>query len=250
MYQPHACTGKVHLVPTLFLNNYSSKSVNAEISHSNLPCPCCQMSSTSGPPNVADLMSAIRRARPIVPGGQSDTKSTYHSNVEEPKLSAVISRVTAVCSKSELVEEGVLHVGYHFRLFCVIDEDNSVELQTFRLSTSTGICRLLVIDRNYASSNKNQLDKHEMPCVEGREFTIKEVIDYILHVKKRYKYLFDCDTGSGCRYWCNVVVQDLEDFGLLPVGTTVAMVTWGDRVAETDREHMNIPATQGIFYDD
>lgn len=83
-----------------------------------------------------------------------------------------------------------------------------------------------------------------------RTSTAQKVIRHILHIHNRHKYLFDCNKVSGYRYWCNVVVKYLEDFGLLPTGTSLAMEAWGDGVAEIDRRRMNVPATKGTFYED
>lgn len=195
-------------------------------------------------------MRQILETQPTIPGGISDTKSNYRIDAKESSLLSVVREVIAVCTKSEHTQNGVEQIGFHFRLFCVIGERRSVELQTFRLSTATGICTTLILDRNYKSTNKNLIDEHFLKCTEEREYMVKDIVDYLLFDKKRYKCLFDCATGSGCRHWCNVVVKDLEDFGLFAEGTSQAMVAWGDGVAERYPDHMSIPATTGVFYED
>ncbi|KAK7696304.1 hypothetical protein QCA50_000958 [Cerrena zonata] len=192
---------------------------------------------------------AALQAQPLIPGGESDTKSTYNIGVEEKYMSAKIAEVRAA-TKTELLREGVLRIGYFFRLFLVINRKASVELQTYRLSQATGICNVLVIRRKYVFSTKNLVQQHQMLCANEGNLTVEQVINHIIHVKERYKYKFDCETGSGCRYWCNIVVQDLEDLGLLSAGTAAGMLEWGDGVAELDRSHMSIPATPGTFYQD
>lgn len=206
------------------------------------------MSSAANPSGFGALLNEIR-ARPTIPGGVSDTKSDFHIEVSGEYTDATVKRVIAVCTRSDDHDEnGVQRVGYYFRLFCAISEEKSVEFQAFRISASSGICRVFAKERPYASTNKNLVAEHRMPCSTESTFTAKQVVEYVIHEKKRYQYTYDKKTGSGCRYWCNVVVQDLEELGLLPPGSASGMVEWGDGVARSDPEWMPEKAVEGTFY--
>jgi len=60
------------------------------------------------------------------------------------------------------------------------------------------------------------------------------------------RYKFD-DQGQGCRWWCEVVMQKLEDSGYVEEGTVAGLDQWWKDVAASDSR---VPATQirGSFY--
>ncbi|CAL1700402.1 unnamed protein product [Somion occarium] len=210
----------------------------------------------SPPPKAfATVFKELTATQPVIPGGISDTKSYHSIAVSDESAAAVVFEVIVVCSTSTQIiyspqnMNGESGTSYHFRIFCVFDDDESVELQAFRISVTSGITNMMVLERHYRVTDKSVLSEHAMQCRKDQTFTVQQIIDHLIVVKKRHQYRFDRATGSGCRYWCNVVVKDLEDLGLLPEGSAAATEQWGNEVAEMDRASMNVPATQGTFYD-
>ncbi|TDL27576.1 hypothetical protein BD410DRAFT_427820 [Rickenella mellea] len=65
--------------------------------------------------------------------------------------------------------------------------------------------------------------------------------------KKRDRYKLD-DSGSGCRYWCQIVLGDLEDGGFVTPGTTAQFLTTIDALAAKNPEGFPLPVRKGTFY--
>ena len=109
--------------------------------------------------------------------------------------------------------------GYvHWRLFFQLGMQ-SIEFNSQK-RTADGITTLYIDHRQYKCSNR-QPSIGEMEINLSRPFKVQEIVDFILGKgRDRYKLT---EGGSGCRYWCQTVVHDLEDNHFVRGGSSDAL---------------------------
>lgn len=76
--------------------------------------------------------------------------------------------------------------------------------------------------------------------------TVRTVIN-LLQGFQRHHYKFD-ETGSGCRYWCSVVIGDLERCRIIPDGTLERFENVVVELAKSNPDRFPMPVRKGTFY--
>lgn len=77
-------------------------------------------------------------------------------------------------------------------------------------------------------------------------FTIQGYINFFIE-KRLDKYIYDT-TGSGCRWWCTIVLEKLKEAELVAQGSKVAFLSWVDEKALQSPSKTPMPVRKGEFY--
>lgn len=87
--------------------------------------------------------------------------------------------------------------------------------------------------------------------ITGDEWTVGEMLTFVISDKKRHHFRFDVASGSGCADWCVTVLGDIEEAGKLSGGVKKAAEEFVDNTARevNDERGMPLPTPKGIFYD-
>lgn len=124
-------------------------------------------------------------------------------------------------------------------------EKRSVELHVTLLNKGTGMANTIAMSRNYENTHRSVATTYW--DVVDDEWTVNDMLNLIIHDKKRSRFLFDVASGSGCACWCIAVLGDIEDAGKFSSGVKKAAVEF---VNEAARERgLPVPPPRGIFYD-
>jgi hypothetical protein len=132
----------------------------------------------------------------------------------------------------------------HWRLFCQIGRGASVEINNQKLQATDLLTRLYFTYRQYITSNRSTVvDTLDIGPSQG--LTANHIISLLLH-KGRDRYQLSQD-GSGCRFWCETVIADLEGASYITSGSTANACVFLDGVANrVGLERM--PNPHGTFY--
>jgi hypothetical protein len=76
--------------------------------------------------------------------------------------------------------------------------------------------------------------------------TVGEVLD-VLRAQGFDRYRYD-DSGSGCRYWCTMVVKELESSKILPAGSKDTFLQYVGEQNAVKPLSMPMPLREGTFY--
>ncbi|KIM36197.1 hypothetical protein M413DRAFT_14152 [Hebeloma cylindrosporum] len=136
----------------------------------------------------------------------------------------------------------------HLRIFLVTSENSSIELNPSSEYGGIGIM-LEIIFRSYRfSRTRRYMDILNIPVI--RVFTVREVIDNLFS-NNRDRYRLDLATGSGCRYWCSVVISDFVSMGWVSANDANAVERLTNTLANDVRwvdVFIPVPSPRGIFY--
>ncbi|QRW10854.1 hypothetical protein RhiLY_09853 [Ceratobasidium sp. AG-Ba] len=135
----------------------------------------------------------------------------------------------------------------HWRILLNIDFSGNqrsvlLDLNKGGAESRTGI--LLIKSVNYSTSQSAQTS---FPFGVPGGITVGRFIDLVLGLK-RNRYRFD-STGSGCRYWCWVVLSDFERAGFVASGSSAFFLQAIAGLAQDNPARYPIPAPEGSFYD-
>jgi hypothetical protein len=174
----------------------------------------------------------------------SFTADTVSINVKETHLNKL---VTSIVIHSAIVIMGGTTGTAHFRIFLQLPDNSSVELDSYGLQRTKTM--LKVIYRPYSfSTATSTMGTLEIPV--EKPFTILDAVTTLL-TKNRDRYYLDPSTGSGCRYWCQVVIGDFIDNKWVNKkhGNCVEEFTISVK-ADSKYKDVNIPvpAPKGTFY--
>lgn len=76
----------------------------------------------------------------------------------------------------------------------------------------------------------------------------QEVLDSLLeNPRRRNRYMYD-ETGSGCRFWCRTVLEDLERAEIVPSGSLEQFDEYLFRKSEVNPARFPMPTRRGRFY--
>lgn len=179
---------------------------------------------TEYPPCNMDpaLMGAIATAN-WVEGGESDYLSIFNTDsVTAADKTSTIKRVHLACTGTLDNVRGIY--SYHWRLFFQLTpveanlvEKRSVELHVTLLNKGTGMANTIAMSRNYENTHRSVATTYW--DVVDDEWTVNDMLNLIIHDKKRSRFLFDVASGSGCACWCIAVLGDIEDAGNSQAGS-------------------------------
>ncbi|KAH7884141.1 hypothetical protein F5I97DRAFT_1898812 [Phlebopus sp. FC_14] len=105
----------------------------------------------------------------------------------------------------------------------------------------TGVLMVTTVPYELSSSSAAHVSHHATTPI-----TIDQLLQ-TLQQRYRDRYMYD-DTGSGCRYWCRTVLQDLEVLRLVSAG---ACQEFDGYVVSWNQQHparFPLPTRQGTFY--
>lgn len=113
---------------------------------------------------------------------------------------------------------------FHFRVSLVLPNDCSIHLNMLPSGVGTNmITGLLQIHHKlYAYSTENTITFSVTPALGGK--TAAEVLTHILG-NRRDKYTFN-NEGYGCRYWSDVILQDLVGGNFIPRNALELFHAW------------------------
>ena len=139
----------------------------------------------------------------------------------------------------------------HFRILLVLDDSEataaSIELNSTRMM-SGGTTRLLVVSRAWTHSNSSSpvLSERDIYFIPGVTPTVNNVLDLLVG-KNRHHYKLH-DSGSGCRYWTKVVLQDLIGAYYLPAGSDGVVAAIMADIQRTRPNVLMLANADGTFF--
>jgi hypothetical protein len=160
----------------------------------------------------------------------------------------VVETSHLVCSKGPKRKGTRTHM-YHWRIFAGLVHSSTLKTKFVEIDmspvTEDGGTMLDVASKLYTNSDK--VIASIAIASTGGPATISRILE-VLVANKREKYTFDDTTGSGCRWWCEVVVGDLENANLVPAGSRKTLKEFMDETAKIDPIGMPTPSPRGIFH--
>lgn len=82
----------------------------------------------------------------------------------------------------------------------------------------------------------------------SQNITGQSVVDLLLEAPRtRNRYKYD-ETESGCRFWCQTVLGDLELAGMLPSGSSAEFNRYVLLKSEENSARFPMPTRRGTFY--
>ena len=135
----------------------------------------------------------------------------------------------------------------HWRLYFAIGASETIEFNSQRLGTGTDTrTRLFIHHRNYLTSKNDPFATKEI-AVNGTH-AIEKIFQSFIGDRKLDQYRLTA-LGSGCRFWCQNALQDLETDGVLPGGTSVTLENWIKGLNTTHgNDLVPYPLLKGTFY--
>ena len=124
----------------------------------------------------------------------------------------------------------------------------SIEFNSQKMQSS-GLTRLFITYREYEHSTvQTTVGRFDIPIIQ-HGVTVQQMIDLILG-RKRDQYPSQLSVGgSGCRYWCKTVTNDLEHVGLIAPGSGALLENY---IRNLNQRYGNglipYPLYQGSFY--
>lgn len=132
---------------------------------------------------------------------------------------------------------------YHWRLYLKIREEKSVMLDIQPLSGNEMPATLQIASKDQVISNSAAV--HQTYTL-IKKITVKQIID-IITTKERQKYIFTND-GIGCRYWCRIILSDLEDEKYIASGSHLSLLAWIDETSVSRPLCVTKEWHMGAFY--
>ncbi|TBU25021.1 hypothetical protein BD311DRAFT_670545 [Dichomitus squalens] len=141
----------------------------------------------------------------------------------------------------------------HFRILLVLDDSSnsplSIELNSVGLVTTTGLTRMHVISRNWTHSagTTRVLAEQDVHFIPGHALPTVDTVLNLLVGNKRHHYMLHA-SGSGCRYWTKVVLQDLIRAGYMAPGSDSIVATIKDEIAKANPQILMLADAEGTFF--
>ncbi|KAM5542103.1 hypothetical protein V8D89_004413 [Ganoderma adspersum] len=139
----------------------------------------------------------------------------------------------------------------HFRILLVVDESTghpaSVELNSMGMAV-TGTTKLVVASRQWvhsAGTAAKLADEVILP-LQGKVLTVDNILDMLIRNCRHHYRLHN--SGSGCRYWTKVVLEDLVNVGFLPVGSERVVAAIMEHIRKTRPQIYMLANAQGQFF--
>jgi hypothetical protein len=139
------------------------------------------------------------------------------------------------------VASGVLH--WHLFLSLQGGHHVSVDMPPVGADGRTGV--LIMRSLEGTSDGGEPVAKFSREA-EQSDTTAQAVLDLLI-ARGRNKYRYT-DDGSGCRYWCEVVLGDLEEMGLVAKGSGAEFATLVEERSKDQPGRYPWPTRKGMFY--
>ncbi|THH07733.1 hypothetical protein EW145_g3184 [Phellinidium pouzarii] len=180
----------------------------------------------------------------------------YASSAQEEKSYAMASttftRLYAASDKHQVVKTIIVAGSpttdpnsslLHWRIFATTSGSKSVLFDVIPGGSDGRTGVLTVVSKQYAYSKSAT-----GICVFNivNEITVQQLFDLMLQ-KGRDRYSYD-DTGSGCRYWCTVILGDLEAAAIIEVGSQNSFLQYVAAHAVINPAAYPMPVRKGQFY--
>ncbi|KIM36182.1 hypothetical protein M413DRAFT_31933 [Hebeloma cylindrosporum] len=207
--------------------------------YSHLPIPRPPLQSNG----MNFLAAAIHGQTPIwKQRGHADT--TELIGVQDYHLQCQVSEVVAYAAEYAI---GDLPVA-HFRIFLVLSEGRgAIQLNSKAFESHTTMLVVKYCSYDYSKS-RGFMGTMTIPVIQA--FTVREALEKLLSLNRDH-YRLVPQTGSGCRYWCSVVIADFIQCGWLYEGYADLF----DRLASALKKDprwrdvvMPSPSPRGTFY--
>ncbi|GBE81776.1 hypothetical protein SCP_0401490 [Sparassis crispa] len=164
----------------------------------------------------------------------------FTKGLSEVDRSAVVTKVHLACSPVDISNpDSILHWAVSLEL----TETSSVIMDMIPAGID-GRTGVLVV-----SSSQERILEHSVEpftISTANTATVNDLLSVIID-KKRHQYKYD-DSGSGCRYWCTVVVDDWEQQGLVTPGAHNELENHISQLSGKNPARVPMPVRKGTFY--
>ncbi|KLO08827.1 hypothetical protein SCHPADRAFT_908319 [Schizopora paradoxa] len=156
--------------------------------------------------------------------------------------------VTAVAVCGIPTAEDILHFHLYFELkdgqWPVMMVDMSPS-SVFRDEPGSRTGKMTVLNKSYTGASAEEIvfRKH-FPT--SRPVTMEEILQLLKSIG-RSRYIFD-ETGSGCRFWCQMVLADLEKKEIIALGCVDNFENAIQEVSDKEPTRYPMPVRRGQFY--
>ncbi|THH16712.1 hypothetical protein EW146_g3963 [Bondarzewia mesenterica] len=175
----------------------------------------------------------------------TDNYTYYLDLVNDADTNRVVETFTFLCSKSITMSGSIM---YHWRIYLKLEPSSSSNTMSVELDIvpvkpdGTGL--LTGASKQYISS-RNEFAAIAFNAA-GKP-TVNNIVKLLLD-KGREKYLWDTSSGSGCRWWSQIVADDFEVEGMIGTGSRDVLAGFMDETAKRDPDRMPTPAPRGTFF--
>ncbi|KAF8509113.1 hypothetical protein BU17DRAFT_99203 [Hysterangium stoloniferum] len=184
-----------------------------------------------------------------VPLSVVGTCNTFMEDIPPEDLERDVQAFAFVCTNA-VGTESDKDPCYHWRIFMVLVDEPPLTSRSVKLDISPkvmdGTAILRATSKPYDVPNNRVVPPVEMPAQKG---TVGQIIQHLLY-NGRDKYIFHGSSMGpyrGCRFWCEVVADDLERAGYIEQGGYRQITEKMNSIAQLDLR-MAAPAVQGRFY--
>ncbi|KAJ7740875.1 hypothetical protein B0H14DRAFT_2407449, partial [Mycena olivaceomarginata] len=137
----------------------------------------------------------------------------------------------------------------HWRLFFLLSDGNSVEFNSQQLQSGNKMTRLYITYRTYHFSTRSAVRGNIYTNIQGHvTVTVGNIIQLLVHQKLRDRYQLN-PLGSGCRFWCQTAIADLEQASYIAPGSAATIEA---NLQQLNRRYgktwVPYPLIQGTFY--
>ncbi|KAG9099493.1 hypothetical protein FRC06_005207 [Ceratobasidium sp. 370] len=131
----------------------------------------------------------------------------------------------------------------HWRIFLYVDDEHSVVLDMTPggIDGSTGLLLVSFVSREMSDSTAAAVD---FPVI--LDFTVNSILALIMeHGRERYMFTA---SGTGCRFWCSVVLRDMEKANMVPPGSSHIFDQKIEQLSQSNPTRFPLPTLRGTFY--
>ncbi|KLO14767.1 hypothetical protein SCHPADRAFT_939313 [Schizopora paradoxa] len=193
------------------------------------------------PRHFKDLNTEYSYKAFIPMGNTVDLSSDVEPDFEKPVLQFIVCGSPVIDTPTSPLHWRIyLHMGDHKSI--LVDMTIREPSEGRGKPDATGW--LFISKKDYAYSNTSDMGFVIIPK-KGRIVTVRNVLEMIRDLK-RDKYRFDTDFG-GCRYWCSIIIADLEKKGFIAPGYSVAFETFIEQKHSENPARYPLPTRQGTF---
>lgn len=141
----------------------------------------------------------------------------------------------------------------HFRILLVLNDSithpRAIQLNSMGYALTTGETKMLVSSHNWSHSAGRTplLCEKNVKFIPGKALPTVDAILNILVNKKRHHYKLH-KSGSGCRYWTKVALQDLIGAGYMAAGSEEVVDTMKTEISTSHPSVLMLDDAEGQFF--
>ncbi|KAF8649305.1 hypothetical protein AX16_005884 [Volvariella volvacea WC 439] len=177
--------------------------------------------------------------------GQIPSRDTIVHNTLTKDLTRLVQEITI--AGTAILPGNPPDSVYHFRLSLVFENQTAIRLDINPYELDSPIKtrgRLTIESKGYPKSKNNTIS---WGCALNTPTEAGNILKYILVKKKRDQYDFDSN-GEGCRFWCETILKDLIDMGLVSADELAKFNAWEKEEKKKQGDRLPMPKPQGVFY--